>query len=565
MPSLYARLAPWLLDISELIMVLAACGLVFWSSRKKRNNSGGFVHLQHMFARVAYRKHLAIILPGALLIVSRVSLIPILGVPLPRWHDEFSYLLAGDTFAHGRLTNPAHPMGIHFETFHVIQQPTYMSMYPPGEGLVLAIGQILGHPWIGQLMVTATLCSVLVWTLQAWVPLGWAFLGGMLAMLRLGILSYWLNGYWSAALPALGGALLLGALPRITKSPRARDGLLMGLGAVILANTRPYEGFVLSIPVVVAMLLWLFKSRASNASRLKVASAVFLVLILGAIATCFYYWRVTGHPFVMTYQVNRSTYATAPYFLWQKPRAEPAYHHALMRDFYRLELGEFNDNGTLAGFAYRSWIKARSAWQFYLGPLFSVPLLFLPWALRDRRIRFPLIAGLVMLLGFAVQTWTLPHYVSPATAIIYILTIQCARHLWVWKRRTRLGAALVRILPLVAFVVVALRVVAAAADVRIEPKWPRGNLVRGKIEQQLLAAPGNDLIIVRYGPAHYIHLEWVYNHADIDHSPIIWARDMGENANEELLRYYPSRHAWLLQVDDDTSPLLSPYPVSGIR
>jgi hypothetical protein len=89
--------------------------------------------------------------------------------------------------------------------------------------------------------------------------------------------------------------------------------------------------------------------------------------------------------------------------------------------------------------------------------------------------------------------------------------------------------------------------------------------VRGKIEQQLLAAPGNDLIIVRYGPAHYIHLEWVYNHADIDHSPIIWARDMGENANEELLRYYPSRHAWLLQVDDDTSPLLSPYPVSGIR
>lgn len=560
MQTIYLRLAPSLLTILEVVLMLGAGPLIWRSQRRGESSSPQW--LERALSVLARRRGLAVFAVGAGVIAIRVALVPILGIPQPRWNDEFSYLLAADTFAHGKLTNVTHPMWIHFESFHIIEHPTYQSMYPPAQGLALAAGRVLGHPWIGQLLITAAMCSALCWMLQGWLPARWALFGAILAALRLGILSYWMNTYWCASVAALGGALVLGAWPRLRRQPSVSTSLIMAFGLIVLANSRPYEGLIFSIPIALAMLFWMAGPRRA-AFRLTLSRMVLPllgVLVLGSVATGYYNYRVTGDPLRLAYQVNRQTYATAPYFIWQTPRPAPVYRHEVIRNLYDWELGEFERFRTLSGYVTDVGWKIKSWWNFYLGPLLTVPLLALPFVARDRKMRLPLWICACMAIGFSVQTWTFPHYFSPALCVLYLLLVQCMRRLWQWKPSNRaLGMSVIRAVPAVACAMILLRVVAAEAHVPIEPAWPRGNLERAIILRELKQRPEGQLVIVRYRLNHDFNREWVYNEADIDSAKVVWARDMGASGNQELLQYFRNRRVWLLDADA-SSPRLQPYP-----
>jgi hypothetical protein len=210
--------------------------------------------VRRFFRRVGRRRWLAVGLVSAVALVNCVGLTALFGIPPPSVHDEFSYLLAADTFAHGRWANPPHPLWTHFESFHIIQQPTYASKYPPAQGLLLALGQLVaGHPVVGVWLSMALACGAVCWMLQAWVPPRWAFFGGLLLTLHPSILLLWGHSYWGGAPALLGGALVYGSLRRLLRNPRPTSALLFGLGLGILANSRPYEGLATSLPALAVL------------------------------------------------------------------------------------------------------------------------------------------------------------------------------------------------------------------------------------------------------------------------------------------------------------------------
>jgi hypothetical protein len=81
----------------------------------------------------------------------------------------------------------------------------------------------------------------------------------------------------------------------------------------------------------------------------------------------------------------------------------------------------------------------------------------------------------------------------------------------------------------------------------------RFSMDRHQRKTALEAEAGNHLVIVRYGPEHNFEQEWVFNDADIDGARIVWARDLGDDQNQNLLHYFSDRQVWLLEVDKKTS------------
>lgn len=568
----YGSAAPSLLVIETGVSASAFALAFCWP----RLGGAHFVSAERLFGRLARQRRLSVLTVGLSALLIRLSVLPLAPIPQPFIHDEFSFLLAADTFASGRLTNPTHPLWQHFESFHITQKPTYMSMYFPAQGLVLAAGKkIAGNPWYGVCASAALMCSAICWMLQGWLPPGWALLGGVLAVLRLALFSYWGNGYYGGAVAAIGGSLVLGALPRIVRHAHVTDGLLMALGISLLANSRPYEGVLLCAPVFGALVWWLAAQKHPRALVLfRRSTAGFALLALTAGCMAYYNYRVFGNPSTLPYEVNRATYASAPVFLWESPRKQPPYRHQVMREFYsQWELRDFLYAKTAAGFLSRTTQKLGTVVFFFYGTALFAPLVMLPRVARDRRVRFLVVASGVSGLGLSLNAWLFPHYVAPLTGALYVVLLQAMRHLRAWRPgRQPYGLALVRAIPLVCVALAGVRLFAAPLGIAVE-RWPAMwygtaplGLARARVLQELEGYPGRQLAIVRYSAAHSSFDEWVYNAADIDRAPVVWAREMGGRDNAKLLKYFGDRRAWLVEPDA-TPPKISPYAgaASGTR
>jgi hypothetical protein len=523
-----------------------------------------------------YRK-VCILAAGVTPIALRLALLPLNPPPEPAVHDEFSYLLGADTFASGRLVNPPHPMRPHFETFHVEMEPAYVSRYLPGQAALLGLGQALfGHPWAGVLIGVAFMGSAISWALFGWLPSRWALLGTILAVTHFSLFTYWTESYWGGALPAAAGALVIGAYPRLLRNiaqngacsagpirmflscwsraprpfallrkPGVIDSLLLGSGLALLANTRPYEGIALSAPVCVGLLAWAWRKR-----RFRWIIPAGTVLAASLLFLAYYNYKATGDMVRLPYRAHEERYAVAPVFMFAGLRPVPQYTDDRFRRYWaEWDLGVYHAVRSDAAL-FIGWKIVRGA-QYYVRdwPQLAV-VLTLPLLLFWKRARVPILISACTTVGLLLEKVVLPHYASPATFLVILLSVLA---LFALSRSGPTGKLLTRTIVagwLGLFLWQCFGPRRTSHELYTEFPSQRREILR-----KLDAEAGQHLVLVRYTPDHNIHHEWIYNAADIDRSCIVWARSRGGAEDTRLLEYYPERTVWTLDPDLPSTPL----------
>jgi hypothetical protein len=525
--------------------------------------------LSSRFLALAANRHLAILVAGATPVLFRLILLPVMGPPTPQVIEEFSNVLQADTFASGRLTNPIHPMAEHFETFQVLVRPSYCSIRPPGQGLFLAAGQVIfGHPWAGVCISVFFFCAALCWMLMAWTTPGWSLFAALLFGSWYCVFGFWMNSYWGGTIAALGGCLVFGSLPRIWKERSSLASIGFALGAALLVSTRAYEGMLLIVPSVAIAAWHLLKERRARFGEIasRVLLPIGMVSALFTIWWLYYNWRTTGEPFLTPYELGRRLYNMAAPFVFLSADRSLHYHHEAMRRFYEWELQGYDFTRTPFGYLGSAWYKLAMFWRIYIRPELSLPFLLVFIGLV--RGRMPLLAWMLGIAcsGLAIEVWGAPYYYAPQIPVLVLaiaVALRDSSELQFFGRR--LGATVPYATACACGVTLAMLALFAVQQVRIVGEQHFRFLStedrlqsRYDVGRQLQALPGRHLVLVRYHPDHNIHLEWVWNAAEVDASKIVWARSIDPNKDQALMNYFHDRAAWLADADSNLVSIITP-------
>ena len=530
--------------------------------------------LRAKLGKLPERTGWSMLLLAALPIGLRVALLPHCPIPTPSGSDDFAYVLLADTLRHFRLANAPHALPQFFEQIFVLQRPTYSSIYPLGQGLVLALGwMVAGLPWAGVLFTSGLLCALCYWMLRGWTSAGWALLGGLLATFEFGPLCYWTNCYWGGAVSAIAGCLVFGGLPRlrqqIRQQKRHRGAALLGAGLALQLLTRPFEFVLLVISVALFLTPLLFGSLEWR-QILKAFMAAALPLIAAGALTAFQNKAVTGKWTTLPYALSRYEYGVPTTFTFQ-PAPAPRRQLNAEQELDYVAQNEIHGPGTdtLRSYLERFVYRVRFYRFFFLAPLYVALLVFV-MTIREFRFAWILVTFLVFALATNFYPYFYPHYIAAITCLFVLASVRGLERLSGFQIR---GRAVGRNIAAILFFVCAAHFLfwyglhslsndkALSVIGRFET-WdfinygdPEGRIF---INHELAQKLGRQLVFIRYGPQHGFH-EWVHNAADIDAARVVWAHDLGSGENLALRKYYPDRTIWLLEPDV-MPPKLTPYP-----
>jgi len=269
--------------------------------------------------------------------------------------------------------------------------------------------------------------------------------------------------------------------------------------------------------------------------------------------------RVTGAPLRLPHQFHSEQYAYTPVFLFQEPASAPVYRNEMFRSFHLgWQAHRYREQQSLAA----SFESKRRNLEFFVTPLLMVPLLTFAWMLRSRKTRFAVFCVALVFGASLAVSGGHAHYIAPVAPMLFLLVVQGLRQVAQWRPRGfPLGRWLVG--AIVAAHVAIFCVIFATYRSLDPPAWA---LRRAALQSRLEGLGGRHLVVVHYFRNYSPHDEWVWNAADLEGAPVVWARSLGEEADARLLDHFADRRIWELHPgrgEDELREITAPEEGAG--
>ena len=527
----------------------------------------------------------------------------------PYVHDEFSYLIQAHQLAVGRGWMPAHPLGLFFDSFQLLDAPVYASAYFPGTALLYVPGIWLHvPPWVTSLAVAgavagllfriaaelldgsaAVVAVLLLWSVGPYRTLSVMTLAQMpLLMWGLAATVAWLN--WRVG-HRLSWAAALGAC--------------LGLAAV----TRPLDAICFAVPIGVDVLLCvgggagresrigpgsdragsevrrgaglLGRLPGSSAYRRRRLACVAVMVAATTPSLLLQLWLdhgITGQwtrtPFRL--YADRDYPGTAYGFHRYDPAARPRSplpQKQALYDQYRAVIADHTPGSALDNLfrSHGNGGLSPARLEITLEPLGNLPLPMLlpliPVALAGLTWRRAVVLAVIPLFVglYYGYVFFFPHYtLSAVGAVVLALVIGAEQLPLLLPAAARRRAALAVPIALVGLIVAGLPQFDAGADDELF-----ASPVIDDVDRQLATIGHRPAVVLfAYDPQRNTNEEPVYN-ADVawpDDAAVVRAHDLGPARDAELFAYYAARQPdrFAYRYDERTRTLTSLGPVTEL-
>src|SRR5205085_2418844 len=445
-------------------------------------------------------------------------------------HDEVSYLLQAQIFAHGQWTAPAAPIPSFFEQFHVFVDPVIASKYPPGHSLLLVPGVWLGLPGLVPLLLVAA-SGALVFALARRLTNRWvAALTLLLWLLGRSELRFH-GSYFSENTTTFCWLLGFWALLEWRERREARWLALFTACVAWGGITRPLTMIAYAIPSAAVVIWTLTRHHAWQWRRIAPAAAIGAAIVGILLVSNS---KVTGSWRSMPWNVW-----SREYMPWDVPgfgltTTPPRRELPRVMSVFAEQFMEYHKDYTLAAVPAQATARLSEiaestlgAWSHpdvrtLLAPFAIIVIVLLAWGRPVREGRFALACAVSLFLAYLSYAhpapWTL-YYLESS----WLLPFAAALGLWTVTTmvalRVRIPTAhLLREAPSLStltaaaflgatlwFAIPRINGARRFADLSHDPLRGWRDFVGSTIPDR------RAIVFVRYTPSHYVHESLVAN------------------------------------------------------